>query len=185
EGGEGPSHGARGARQVTARSWTRGDLPRASLTTPRGIVNQPLDTPASLGNQPRRRPAAQPRLAHHLAGAAAHRSRHARLHGPPHRRGQEPARRQTLPAARHRPPAVPAAGTLRPPRRRDPPGGLTTHSSLSGSGSQEAVADDRHAAHGIATFPASRIRYQVAGSRPGNVRTTGPCALAQPLVAVP
>src|SRR5215207_3696459 len=55
EGGEGPSHGARGATQVTARSWTRGDLPRASLTTPTSIVNQtrhPLDTPASLGNQP-------------------------------------------------------------------------------------------------------------------------------------
>ena len=40
KGGEGPSHGARGARQVTARSWTRGDLPHASLTTPSGIVNQ-------------------------------------------------------------------------------------------------------------------------------------------------
>jgi hypothetical protein len=40
EGGEGPSHGARGATQVTARSWTRGDLPRASLTTPPSIVNQ-------------------------------------------------------------------------------------------------------------------------------------------------
>src|SRR5215204_1743894 len=52
---EGPSHGARGATQVTARSWTRGNLTRASLTTPSRIVNQtrrPLDTPASLGNQP-------------------------------------------------------------------------------------------------------------------------------------
>ena len=50
EGGEALPHGARGARQVTARSWTRGDLPRASLTTPSRIVNQtrrPLDTPAS------------------------------------------------------------------------------------------------------------------------------------------
>jgi hypothetical protein len=53
EGGEGPSHGARGATQVTARSRTRGDLPRASLTTPPRIVNQAVDTPASLGNQPR------------------------------------------------------------------------------------------------------------------------------------
>jgi transposase len=33
-------HGAQGASQVTARSWTRGDLPHASLTTPSGIVNQ-------------------------------------------------------------------------------------------------------------------------------------------------
>jgi hypothetical protein len=40
EGGEGPSHGAQGASQVTARSWTRGDLPHASLTTPSGTVNQ-------------------------------------------------------------------------------------------------------------------------------------------------
>jgi transposase len=40
ESGEGPSHGAQGATQVTARSWTQGDLPRASLTTPPRIVNQ-------------------------------------------------------------------------------------------------------------------------------------------------
>jgi Transposase len=46
--------------------------------------------------QPWRRPTAQPRLAHHLAGAPTHRSRHLRLHGPPHRRGQESTRRQAV-----------------------------------------------------------------------------------------
>jgi hypothetical protein len=35
-----------------------------------------------------------------------------------------------VPATGHRPPAVPAAGTLRPARRRDSPGDLTAHSSL-------------------------------------------------------
>jgi hypothetical protein len=44
--------------------------------------------------------------------------------------GQEPPRRQAVPAARDRLPAVSAAGTLRPARRRDPQDGLTAHSSL-------------------------------------------------------
>jgi transposase len=39
---------------------------------------------------PRWRPAAQPRAAHHPAGAPAHRSQHPRLPGPAHRPGQEP-----------------------------------------------------------------------------------------------
>jgi transposase len=52
------------------------------------------------------------------------------LHGPPHRPGQEPPRRQAVPATRHRPPAVPAARTLRPTGRRNPPGSLTRPSSL-------------------------------------------------------
>jgi hypothetical protein len=49
---------------------------------------------------------------------------------PAHRRRQEPPRRQAVPPTRHRPPAVPAAGTLRPPLSRNPPGSLTAHGSL-------------------------------------------------------
>jgi hypothetical protein len=127
----------RGPPERRPGCWSAGRMPAASA--PRTAFAALAGTnpiPASSGQVTRHRPRpgwrspTQPRAAHHLAGAPAHRSGHPRLHGPPHRPGQEPPRRQAVPTARHRPAAVPAARTLRPTRRRNPPGSLTAHSSL-------------------------------------------------------
>jgi Transposase IS116/IS110/IS902 family len=105
-----------------------------------------------------------PRPAPHRAGGPAHRSRPPHRPGPPNRRGQEPPRRQAVPAARDRPPAVAAAGTLRPARRRDPPSNLTAHSSLRLSSVKSAQR--RTTSAGRVAGPSGRCRR----SRPPRVR---------------
>jgi Transposase IS116/IS110/IS902 family len=116
-----PGVGPLSATQVLV-SWSHAGRLRSEAAFAALAGTNPIPAGDQLPAQPRRGPAAQPCAAHHLAGAPAHRPRHRGLHVPTHRRGQEPPRRQAVPATRHRPPAVPAAGTLRPTRRRNPPG---------------------------------------------------------------
>jgi hypothetical protein len=74
QGGEGPSDGAQGASQVTARGWTRGDLPHASLTTPGGTVNQATDpdpAPTWPAAPAKARPAATPSAAYAASSPAS------------------------------------------------------------------------------------------------------------------
>ena len=84
-----PGVGPLSAAQVLV-SWShagrfRGRLCRPGRHQPDPGLLRPGDP---LPAQPRRGPTAQPRAAHHLAGAPTHRSRHPRLHGPPHRWGK-------------------------------------------------------------------------------------------------